>query len=247
MSKGQMTAFGANLPTIMVLLLVGLIVLAIIVNEEYKLPSNFKQKPITGVMKNFFLFFGIPADWLYVPAMIYLFFVPFLGIFVIVYGFLSEMNIFTAKPQVNIVLALLFAFAIIPIGAFVKLVSLMFAVLGIYSVGAFGLLFFFGVMYVILTRFYGWGFTTQATYRDLQVEHRYEQLRRWLLDTHRDYAGHPNPEVSRAIAGIPGILRHGEQLWRTDPRRGTNALTERANSIYSRLNRLGIIVRRPPR
>lgn len=245
MKKYGMTAFGANLPTIMILLLVGLIILAIIVNEEYKLPSNFKQKPITGIMKDFFLFFGIPADWLYVPAMIYLFFVPFLGIFVIVYGFLSEMNIFPGVPRVNIILALLFAFATIPIGAFVKLVSLMFAVLGIYSVGAFGLLFFLGVIYVIITRFGEWGFIERgSTYHGLRLENKYEKLRRWMLDTYRDNMGTPN---ERIVRNTPEVLREAENTRASgDIRRAIQLLESASRNIYANLRRSGGITKRPP-
>jgi hypothetical protein len=250
MKKGQMTGFGANLPTIMIILLVTLIILAIIINEQYKLPSTFRKKPIEGTMRDFFLFFGIPSDWLYVPAMIYLFFVPFLGIFAIVYGFLNEMDIFTKTPKVNIILALLFAFATIPIGAFVRFVSLMFAVLGFYSTGAFGLLFFFGVISVIIARMGGWGFFGQnvTTYHQLDTNRRYEQLRRWVLDMHRDYSGHPNPAIANTVAHAPVDLTRADGDWtRGRIREAINRLQVRANQIYAGLRRAGVNVRRPPR
>ena len=254
MTKGQMTGFGAYLPWIMILVLVALIITAIIVDKEYQLPSNFKQKPIRGIFSDILLFLGIPGDWLFVPAIIYLFFVPFIGIFVIVYGFLGEMRIFPANPRINIVLALVFAFATIPIGAFVKLVSLMFSVLGIYSVGAFGLLFFFGVIYVIIARMGGWEFFGEiggkqvTSYAHLDLQRRYEQTRKWLLDMQRDYSGDPNPNISNATKNIADTLKKAEKSWHEGNTNGAiNELQSKAASVYSHLRKVGVHVRIPPR
>ncbi len=248
MSKGQMTAFGANIHWIMLALLIGLVILAIIVDAQYQLPANFRQKPITGIFSDILLFLGIPSNWLYVPAVIYLFFVPFIGIFAIIYGFLSEMDIFRAKPQINIVLALVFAFATIPIGAFVKLISLMFAVLGLYSVGAFGLLFFFGVIYVFLDRMGYWGFTSSRNYMGLHQEQRYHQLREWLLEVYRENHGGPSAGI---VSTVPADLNAAETMWNArpnpNPRGAINRLQTRTAAIYSNLRTAGIHVRRPPR
>ena len=245
--KGQMTSFGANIHWIMIGLLIGLIILAIIIDASYTLPANFRQKPITGIFSDILLFLGIPSSWLYVPAVIYLFFVPFIGIFAIVYGFLSEMDIFRAKPQVNIILALVFAFATIPIGAFVKLVSLMFAVLGLYSVGAFGLLFFFGVIYVFLRQMGIWHFTSTGQYMGLQQEHRYHQLREWLLEVYRENHGGP---AAKIVDNAPQHLNNAEKMWTAatpNPTGAINHLQHKSAGIYSRLRAAGIHVRRPPR
>jgi hypothetical protein len=88
--------------------------------------------------------FGLPSEWSYVPAIIYLFILPFAGIYVIVWAFLTMLGIFP-QPNVNRVLAFLITFLTIPVGVFVKMVWLLFSVMGAWSVAVFAITFIAGV------------------------------------------------------------------------------------------------------
>ncbi len=157
--------------------------------KEYTLPSNFKRTPITGVYATLLKTIGAPDNWLWIPGIIYLFFVPLLGITVIAYGFLDAMQIFP-NINVNLILALVIAFATIPFGVFTKFVMFLFALMGVYSTGAFAFLFFFGVLYVIISRMTTWGFLTGSG-RTGTLQHAttmqslYSNQREWLEETIR--------------------------------------------------------------
>jgi len=40
-------------------------------------PDNFKLRPLPSFVSNFFVFLGLPEEWMYLPAIIYLFILPF--------------------------------------------------------------------------------------------------------------------------------------------------------------------------
>jgi hypothetical membrane protein len=109
-----------------------------------EIPESFKVYKLPDVAGRVFEMLGLPSDWSYVPAIIYLFILPFAGIYVIVWAFLTLIGIFPQK-NVNRVLAFLITFLTIPIGFFVKMVWLLFSVIGAWSVAVFAITFIIGV------------------------------------------------------------------------------------------------------
>jgi len=92
----------------------------------------------------FFTTLGFPECWLQTSTFIWYAFIPVTAIWMIIFGFLDRIRIF--KGSINAVLAFLIAFSTIPLGVFVLIVSFMFGIMGIYSVGLFMGLFFVGTI-----------------------------------------------------------------------------------------------------
>jgi hypothetical protein len=109
-----------------------------------EIPESFKYYKLGEPASTFFRMLGLPSEWSYVPAIIYLFILPFAGIYVIVWSFLTMLGIFPQK-NVNRVLAFLITFLTIPIGFFVKMVWLLFSVMGAWSVAVFAITFIVGI------------------------------------------------------------------------------------------------------
>lgn len=172
--------------------------------RPYEVPKNMQVTPITGGWKTFLGFLAIPEDWMYMPAAFYLFVVPFAGIWVILWGFLRELRIFNI-PNINGLLAFIIAFSTIPLGFFVRLVSTLFATIGVYGVVAFAALAVLGIAYIFIQRVSGW--YPGGPLAGVAREQRYNRLRDWLLTAAHDNAGAPQ------VAGIPGMLTRAERDW----------------------------------
>jgi hypothetical protein len=116
-----------------------------------EVPENFKiwpsqTSPLHEPFKNAIKLIGLPEDWAYVPAIIYLFILPFAAIYALVWAFLASIAIFP-QGNVNRLLALIIALLTIPVGAFVKMVWLLFGFLGAWSVVIFATTFVLGIFY----------------------------------------------------------------------------------------------------
>jgi hypothetical protein len=109
-----------------------------------QIPESFKFYELKEPAPTILRMFGLPSEWSYVPAIIYLFILPFAGIYVIVWAFLTMLGIFP-QPNVNRVLAFLITFLTIPVGVFVKMVWLLFSVMGAWSVAVFAITFIAGI------------------------------------------------------------------------------------------------------
>ena len=132
----------------------------------YTVPDNFKIYPLPSYASQALEAIGLPSDWMYVPAIIYLFILPFAGIYVLVWAFLIELKIFSNK-NVNRLLALIITFMTIPIGWFTKVVILMFAGIGIWSLVIFVAAFVLGILFrgaSVARKEYA-TYTTYATYQ----------------------------------------------------------------------------------
>jgi hypothetical protein len=109
-----------------------------------QIPESFKFYKLEEPAPTLLGMLGLPSDWSYLPALIYLFILPFAGIYVIVWSFLTMLGIFPQK-NVNRVLAFLITFLTIPVGVFVKMVWLLFSVMGAWSVAVFAIVFIAGI------------------------------------------------------------------------------------------------------
>jgi len=115
-------------------------------------PKEYQQYELPQEAKEVLKMLGLPETWLYVPAIIYLFILPFAAIYTLVWAFLQSLGIFTNVPSsVNRVLAFIIAFLTIPIGWFVKLVWVLFSFMGAWSVVIFVVTFVVGVFFRGLT------------------------------------------------------------------------------------------------
>lgn len=143
--------------------------------------SNWRTFAIPQPYSNILQILGVPADWLFAPAIVYLFVLPFLVILTINYGFLNKMEIF--GPDANLIIAVAMSYMTIPFGIFVKFVAVTFSVLSAYSVISFAGLFIFGVIYVWFERMAGWGFIRGGgSYQGFRDEESYDDLRNWLME-----------------------------------------------------------------
>lgn len=111
-----------------------------------EVPSNFKQWEFPPAAKSAIGLIGLPTEWGYVPAIIYLFFLPFAAVYTLFWAFLQSLSIFP-QANVNRALALIVAFMTIPLGWFVKMVWALFAFMGIWSVLIFVAMFIAGVFF----------------------------------------------------------------------------------------------------
>jgi hypothetical protein len=114
-----------------------------------EVPENFKVYPLPSYAVDAFAMIGLPREWTsYVPAIIYMFILPFAGIFALVWAFLASLNIFTnVGPNVNRILALIITFITIPVGWFIRMVWVLFSFMGAWSVAVFAVTFIAGVFY----------------------------------------------------------------------------------------------------
>lgn len=245
MAKGQSTA----MRWAMILVGVGLGVLMLISllsPQEYRVPGDMKKRPIRGIYATMLSTIGIPDDWLYTPAIIYLFFVPLIGITAIVYGFLDSMQIFP-NINVNLLLALVFAFATIPFGVFTTFVSTLFALMGAYSTGAFAFLFFFGVIFVVMERMGFWFRLPER--KALQMSANYDALRDWLLDVHTNTANRTNTYINNNILPrIAKVLEEAEKARRKGREQQAVIMLKNAvNRYYPEIQRHGGYVPRKPK
>lgn len=127
-------------------------------------PESFKRTPLPPLVSNFLLMLGLPQEWMFIPGIIYLFILPFAGIYTLIWAFLSSLNIFVQLPQiskVNRLLAFIITFLTIPIGWFVKMVWVLFAFMGAWSIAVFTVTFVLGIF------FRGYGVFTGEYYKVL--------------------------------------------------------------------------------
>lgn len=144
---------GGGIPGFLIMFIVLVILLFVIpmfvpYPQYLEVPANFKIIPLPSYAAQIFMMLGLPEEWMYVPAIIYLFILPFAAIYTLVWAFLQSLGIFTNVPSsVNRILAFIVAFLTIPFGWFVKLVWVLFSFMGAWSVIIFVATFVIGVFF----------------------------------------------------------------------------------------------------
>jgi hypothetical protein len=144
---------GRGIPWFLILFVIVIIVLFILPSfvsypQYLTIPENFKIAPLPSYASQILMMLGLPQEWMYVPAIIYLFILPFAAIYTLVWAFLQSLGIFTNVPSsVNRILAFIIAFLTIPFGWFVKLVWVLFSFMGAWSVVIFVATFVIGVFF----------------------------------------------------------------------------------------------------
>jgi len=98
--------------------------------------------------------FGFPEEWLKMPEFMYYAIIPLLGIWMIIYGFITAIRIFgVGRRALYTLLSFFIAFSTLPLRVFTLFVSVMFSAIGVGSVGVFLFLFFFGVGIMVYQRY----------------------------------------------------------------------------------------------
>jgi len=97
--------------------------------------------PILVSAQNLEQILHIPSDYSTMPNLLYFVILPFLGTFAIIWGILTNINIFK-NYRVNILLSLIFAFSLLYYGVLLAITHYLFAIGGIFGVVAFFVLFF---------------------------------------------------------------------------------------------------------
>jgi hypothetical protein len=151
---------GKGIPWFLILFVIVIIILFILPSfvsypQYLTIPENFKIAPLPSYASQILTMLGLPQEWMYVPAIIYLFILPFAAIYTLVWAFLQSLGIFTNVPSsVNRVLAFIIAFITIPIGWFIKLVWILFSFIGAWSVVIFAATFIVGIFFRGITTVY---------------------------------------------------------------------------------------------
>jgi len=124
---------------VFILIIILLFVLpAFVKYPEYPTPPpEWKLIPFPPYVKIFFTVLGLPEEWLAMPAFLYYFLIPFIAIWIIVYAFLKQIRIFGEEAKWYRVLSFLITLSTIPLGFFIKVVALIFALAGAWSVALF--------------------------------------------------------------------------------------------------------------
>ncbi len=122
--------------------------------------------------------FGFPSQWLNTQTFLFYSIIPILAIWLIILGFLSRIHIFDNK-YLNGVLSFLIAFSTVPLGVFVAVVSILFSIMGVYSVILFIALFFMGTGFFARAMYRGWSggmIEREMGIEDLVIKQYHEQI-----------------------------------------------------------------------
>ena len=116
---------------------------------DLSVPDSFKVYELPSQAVDVLAMIGLPREWVsYVPAVIYMFVLPFAAIFALVWAFLASLALFThVGANINRLLAFIIAFMTIPVGWYVKMVWVLFSFMGAWSVAVFAAVFIVGVFY----------------------------------------------------------------------------------------------------
>ncbi|MEM5855682.1 MAG: hypothetical protein QXG39_07840 [Candidatus Aenigmatarchaeota archaeon] len=160
--------------------------------ETWKLPPG-SEKALSLI--------GLPEDWAYVPAIIYLFILPFAAIYTLVWAFLTSIKVFEGAANVNRILAFIISFITIPLGWFVKIVWVLFSFMGIWSIVIFAATFILGIF------FKGYGISAGEYYKSMTKKWRdtaVNYLQNALRDLGARQAGSAqnNLNAAKNIAGF---------------------------------------------
>lgn len=115
-------------------------------NYVTTVPPEYQTIPLPAGSDTALQMIGLPTSWAYVPAIIYMFVLPFAAIYTLVWAFLISISIFPQK-NINRILALIITFLTIPTGWFVNVVWILFSFIGVWAVAVFAVTFILGIFF----------------------------------------------------------------------------------------------------
>jgi len=99
-----------------------------------------------GYFDNWYKWLHIPPNYVKTPDLLYFLVIPFLGVFIIVWGLLTRIGIFGKElKNVNMLLAFVFTVSSIYYGWVFKVVHFLFGIGSFFAFGAFAIMFFVGI------------------------------------------------------------------------------------------------------
>jgi hypothetical protein len=228
---------GARRPIGFTILFIGLIIvlfilpLYMIYPQNLEVPASFKQVSLPDEASQFLKMLGLPDEWMYLPAIIYLFILPFAAIYTLVWAFLQTIGIFNTLPnqsQISRILAFIIAFLTIPVGWFVKIVWALFAFMGGFSVIIFAATFVLGIF------FRGFGVTLKEyTLAVSRAASLYEELSIKIHELKDRAESLPPSEINRRMKEL--VDKYGEMvpdLWDLYNKvLGRNTVKDKAEAI----------------
>jgi len=120
-----------------------------------------------SIIKSVFVdIFSFPEEWFNSKDIIFYGFIPFTAIWIIIYGFLDRIRIFRRK-KLNGLLSFLIAFSTLPMRLFILIVVTLFAIMGVYSVAMFAIIFVIGVF--LFSRGIVWTWKKEFGHYDMAV------------------------------------------------------------------------------
>jgi hypothetical protein len=122
---------------------------------EAQMPGEGLKCNLPSAVCSFGTAIGFPEEWLNTKTFLWYSIIPILGMWLIIYGFLDRIKIFW-KTSLNMALSFLIAFSTVPLGIFILIVSTIFAIMGVYSVVLFVILFFIGTGFFTRALWRGW-------------------------------------------------------------------------------------------
>jgi hypothetical protein len=174
------------------------------------LPTLVNAQELPGPLKTFFVeWFGFPEEWTTFPNAIYYGIIPFLGIWLIIYGFLTMLKIFgRGRETFYAILSLFIALSTLPLRVFVFIVSTLFGIMGIWSVGVFAAMFFVGVGIL------GWRFIRRTVGELKSLEDDIKQLDKRIKELHdKMIKSTSDAEVTTLGRQIETLRRDREQKY----------------------------------
>jgi len=110
--------------------------------------------------------FGFPEEWLNTNNIIFYGIIPFAAVWIIIFGFLDRIRIFK-RTSLNGFLSFLIAFSTLPMRLFILIVATVFAIMGVYSVAIFAVIFMVGVF--LFSRGMIWTWKREYGHYDMAV------------------------------------------------------------------------------
>ncbi len=145
------------------------------------LPSTF-----AGYFDDWYEWLHVPPEYTKPPNLLHFLILPFLGVFVIVWGILTRINIFE-QGRVNMLLSLIFALSLVYYGHLFKIVHFLFSAGSFFAFLAYIFLFFSGIWLFSKRKVKGdW---KSSELKELkQVERELKEARESLRDINRRLA-----------------------------------------------------------
>jgi hypothetical protein len=100
---------------------------------------------LAGVLDNWYIWLHVPPDYAKAPNIIYYLFVPFLAVWAVAWGLLTKIGIFNGMKNVNLLISLMFAISGVYYQWMFKLVHFLLSLGSTVAFVAFAIMFFIGI------------------------------------------------------------------------------------------------------
>ncbi|MCD6226354.1 MAG: hypothetical protein J7J93_00975 [Candidatus Aenigmarchaeota archaeon] len=172
--------------------------------------------PVLVSAQNWNKLLHIPSDYSTMPNLLYFVILPFLGTFAIIWGILTNLNIFK-NYRVNVLLSLIFAFSLMYYGVLLAITHYLFTIGGIVGVASFFILF------VILTGGYTFRRTREEWGESKKINEKYKHINKRKKEIYQDLQklGAELAKKYKDLADIQKRKENAERLFsklkETDP------------------------------